>query len=61
MNPHPLRGRCGRLQGCVVCYWLGGWRDNPLFEAASSTPARTVRVLTPEERTQAYGEPHRPA
>jgi hypothetical protein len=39
----------------------GGWRDNPLFEAGTATPVRTVRVLTREERAQAYAEASGPA
>ncbi|HPO18673.1 MAG TPA: DUF6151 family protein [Rubrivivax sp.] len=39
----------------------GGWRDNPFFEAGTAAPVRTVHVLTPAERTQAYAAADRPA
>ena len=32
----------------------GGWRDNPFFDAGTAAPVREVRVLTAEERAQAY-------
>jgi hypothetical protein len=41
----------------------GGWRDNPFFDTATATatPVRPVRVLTLEERQQAYAAADRPA
>jgi hypothetical protein len=39
----------------------GGWRANPFFDAGLATPVRTVRVLTQDERAQAYAAVGRPA
>lgn len=39
----------------------GGWQDNPFFDTDTATPVRAVRVLTREERAQAYAEANGPA
>lgn len=39
-----------------------GWRDNPFFDdAGTAAPVRSVRVLTPAERAQAYAAADRSA
>lgn len=38
----------------------GSWRDNPFFETGTATPVRPVRVLSLDERTQAYASADRP-
>jgi len=49
-----LFGVLGLATALLGARLSGSYRRNPFFESASGAPIRPVRVLTPDERAQAY-------